>query len=92
LSSSSQRWDWSKDDYLGGIASGDINYSRFEAVSSIGVMVDGDLAVLRYRSLIDIPDQEPGMLERWHLDCYRPERDDGPWRVHWSQTTSIDRT
>src|SRR4051794_40106471 len=45
---------WSKDDSLGGIASGDIDYRRFDAVSDIDVMVDGDLAVLRYRSVIDI--------------------------------------
>ncbi|MCM0673556.1 nuclear transport factor 2 family protein [Micromonospora phytophila] len=83
---------WSKEQYLGGIASGDINYRRFEAVSSIDVMVDGDLAVLRYRSLIDIAvgGQEAGLLECWHVDCYRRDRDGGLWRVRWSQATSID--
>ena len=45
---------WSREKYLGGIASGDIDYRRFEPVSDIDVMVDGDLAVLRYRSAIDI--------------------------------------
>lgn len=82
---------WSKEQYLGGIASGDINYRRFEAVSSIDVMMDGDLAVLRYRSVIDIAvrGQEAGLLECWHLDCYRREQD-GLWRARWSQATSID--
>jgi hypothetical protein len=80
---------WSKEQYLGGIASGDINYRRFEAVS----MVDGDLAVLRYRSVIDIAvtGQETGLLECWHLDCYRRDDDGEPWRVRWSQATSIGR-
>jgi ketosteroid isomerase-like protein len=81
---------WSKAQYLGDIASGRVNYRRFEAVSDIEVMVDGNLAVLRYRSAIDIAveGQEPGELECWHLDCYR-RGDDGSWRVHWSQATSI---
>ncbi|MEV0806955.1 hypothetical protein [Micromonospora sp. NPDC050200] len=75
------------------VGSGDgIHYRRFEAVSDIDVMVDGNLAVLRYPSLIDIAvrGQEAGLLECWHLDCYRRERDGGLWRVRWSQATSID--
>jgi hypothetical protein len=81
----------SKEQYLGGIASGEINYHRFEAVSGIHVMVDGSLAVLRYRSLIDITveGQASGPLECWHLDCYRREPDVGAWRVHWSQATAV---
>jgi ketosteroid isomerase-like protein len=81
---------WSKAEYLGGIASGEIDYRRFEAISEIGVMVDGDLAVLRYRSAIEISvkGQEPGELEAWHLDCYR-RSDGGTWRIRWSQATSI---
>lgn len=82
---------WSREQYLGGIASGDINYGRFEAVSNIDVMVDGNLAVLRYRSLIDIAvqGQEAGLLECWHIDCYRRDGGGAPWRVRWSQATSI---
>jgi hypothetical protein len=34
--------------------------------------------------------QEAGPLECWHLDCYR--RDEGAWRVRWSQATSIAGT
>jgi ketosteroid isomerase-like protein len=81
---------WSKAEYLGGIASGEIDYRRFEAISDIDVMADGDLAVLRYRSAIEISvkRQEPGELEAWHLDCYRRD-DGGVWRIRWSQATSI---
>ncbi|HEY0472502.1 MAG TPA: nuclear transport factor 2 family protein [Kribbella sp.] len=81
---------WSKAEYLGGIASGEIDYRRFEAISDIDVMADGDLAVLRYRSAIEISVkwQEPGELEAWHLDCYRRD-DGGVWRIRWSQATSI---
>jgi hypothetical protein len=83
---------WSKEQYLGGIASGRIDYRRFEAMSDIEVLVDGVLAVLRYRSAIEIAveGQEAGLLECWHLDCYRRD-DDGRWRVRWSQATAISR-
>jgi len=53
----------------------------------------GDLAVLRYRSAIDIAvaGQPPGPLECWHLDCYARDLGDGAWRVRWSQATEILR-
>jgi hypothetical protein len=81
---------WSKAEYLGGIASGDIDYRRFEAISEIDVMGDRDLAVLRYRSAIEISvnGQQPGELEAWHLDCYRRDDTSG-WRIRWSQATAI---
>ena len=81
---------WSRERYLGGIASGDIDYRRFEAVSGIDVLVDGDLAVLRYRSAIDISvtGGTPGPLAAQHLDVY-VRGDDGRWRVRWSQATEV---
>ena len=59
-------------------------------MSKIDVMVDGDLAVLRYRSAIDIAvqGQELGPLECWHLDCYRRDEVSGSWRVRWSHATA----
>jgi hypothetical protein len=33
---------WTKEQYLGGIADGTINYRRFEAVSEIEVIIGGD--------------------------------------------------
>jgi hypothetical protein len=81
---------WSKARYLGGVLSGEINYRRFDAVSPIEVVADGDLAVLRYQSAIDIhvAGQEPGPLQCWHLDCYRRTAADAPWQVIWSQATA----
>ncbi len=82
---------WTKEHYVGGVVAGTINYRRFEATSDIDVAIDGDLGVLKYRSVIDIQvlDQERGTLECWHLDCYRRDVPDGPWRVLWSQATAI---
>ncbi|MET1060648.1 MAG: nuclear transport factor 2 family protein [Nocardioides sp.] len=81
---------WSRATYLGGIASGDIDYRRFEAVSEIDVLVDRDLAVLRYRSAIDIAvtGGTPGPLTGRHLDVYVRDTD-GRWRVRWSQATEV---
>jgi hypothetical protein len=82
-----------KEQYLGGIADASIIYRRFEAVSDIDVMADGNVAVVRYRSAIDIAvaGQEPGPLECWHVDSYERQSDDSPWRVRWSQATEILR-
>ncbi|GIE97251.1 hypothetical protein Ari01nite_47160 [Paractinoplanes rishiriensis] len=79
---------WSRAFYLGGVLSGEIDYRRFEPDSEIDVRVDGGLAVVRYRSVIDIQvrGQQGGTLACWHMDCYRY----GPtWRVLWSQATEI---
>jgi hypothetical protein len=85
---------WNKQEYLGGIAAGQIDYRRFEPVSEIDVMVGEGIAVLKYRSEIDISvaGQEPGPLKCWHLDCYERGADDGLWRVRWSQATEISAT
>jgi hypothetical protein len=82
---------WSREKYLGGIADGRIVYRRFDPISDIDVMVDGRLAVLRYRSAIEVSvlGRESGALECWHLDCYRRD-DGGSWRVRWSQATSVE--
>jgi hypothetical protein len=82
---------WSRAKYLGGIASSAIDYRRFEPISDIEVMVGADLAVLRYRSAIDVSvaGRESGPLECWHLDCYRRVHN-GQWQVRWSQATAVE--
>lgn len=80
---------WSRERYLGGIALGDIDYRRFEPISPIEVMVAGDLAVLRYKSSIEIAvaPADAGSLTCWHMDSYRLTGEG--WRVCWSQATSV---
>ena len=80
---------WTKAEYLGGIESGEILYRRFEPITDIDVMVDGAVAVLRYRSAIEIGvnGREPGPLSAWHLDCYR--RTTAGWQIRWSQATAL---
>ena len=79
----------SKDQYLDGIASGTIDYRRFEPVSEISVLTAGELAVIRYQSQIDIEVHgQPELLRCWHTGCYRRGQDG--WQVVWSQATAIE--
>ena len=81
---------WSKAKYIGGVLAGEINYRRFDAVSDIEIVAEGNLAVLRYQSAIDIhvAGQQAGPLECWHMDCYRRAAPEAPWQVIWSQATA----
>ena len=78
---------WNRQRYLEGLVDGSIDYARFEPVTAIEVELGADLAVLRYRSEIEISVDggAPGHLRCWHLDVYR--RVDGWWRCLWSQAT-----
>src|SRR6476659_2916384 len=78
-----------KPQYLGGIASGDLNYRLWEIDSEIAVLVSGDLAAIRYRSRLHMsrPGVEGEALAHWHTDSYA--RRDGTWQVVWSQATEI---
>jgi hypothetical protein len=79
----------SKEDYLGRIASGAINYLVFESDSPIAVRLYGDAAVIRYRSRLEIVyDGNHGPLRQyWHTDSY--EKRDGRWQAVWSQATAL---
>ena len=78
----------SKEQYLGAIGSGQINY-RFWEPDSITVRVYGDVAVIRYQSQLEIDVQGLHIPRRryWHTDLY--ERREGQWQVVWSQATGI---
>lgn len=76
-----------KDAYLGGIESGRLDYLLWEPVSDIAVRMHGDIAVLRYRSRLEIvvDGQRVPEAQYWHTDSY--ERQAGRWQVVWSQAT-----
>lgn len=79
----------SKAEYLGAIASGDIDYVLWEP-EAIEVKLHDGVAVIRYRAEIkidvrDLPDAPSGRF--WHTDIY--ERRNGSWQVVWSQATQI---
>ena len=79
----------SKEQYLGGIGSGQIRYLSWEP-ESIAVRLYGDVAVLRYRSQLDIMVQGRHIPRQryWHTDLY--ERHGAQWQVVWSHATAAD--
>lgn len=81
---------FSKERYLGGIASGDLNYVLFEPTSEIAVRDYGQAAVVRYQVRFEIHyDGEIDSDLMWHTDLY--EFRDGRWQAVWSHATRIKR-
>ena len=76
----------SKEQYLGAVASGDVDYLVWEP-GAIEVRLNGNMAVLRYQSQIEIVVRGTRIpLKRyWHTDSY--EKRDGLWQVVWSHAT-----
>ena len=77
----------SKDQYLGGISSGQIHYLHWEP-GSIVVRVYGDAAMVRYQSELEIIVQGRHIPRQryWHTDLY--ERHGSQWQVVWSHATA----
>jgi hypothetical protein len=83
---------YSKDAYLGAIASGEIDYRVFEPASEIAVLVLGEgAAAVRYVASIDI-DFTTGtdVVRALHTDLWALR--DGRWQAVWSQATEIPDT
>lgn len=78
----------SKEEYLGMVASGEVDYFVWEPVSEIAVRLHGQSADIRYRSKLGIRygGQESVSLY-WHTDTY--EKNNGQWQIVWSQATRI---
>ena len=78
----------SKEQYLGGIESGQLHYLFWEP-DTIAVRTYGDVAVIRYRSQLEIVVKGRHIPRQhyWHTDLY--ERREGQWQVVWSQATGV---
>lgn len=78
----------SREQYLGGVASGELNYLVWEP-ESIDVRLYGTAAIMRYRSRLEIVagGQKAPLRNYWHTDCY--EKREGRWQVLWSQATEV---
>jgi Domain of unknown function (DUF4440) len=79
----------SKEQYLGGVSSGQIHYLYWEP-ESIAVRLYGDVAVIRYRSQLEIVVQGRHIPRQgyWHTDLY--ERHGTQWQVVWSHATAAE--
>jgi len=80
---------FSKEQYLGAIASGNVHYLAWEPDSPIEVRMYGDVALIRYRAQIEIvvQGQKHPRAPYWFTDAY--EKRAGQWQVVWSQGTGI---
>ena len=76
----------SKEQYLGGVASGELDYVSWDP-ENIEVRVYGTVAAIRYRSQLEIivAGQKIPRQRYWHTDLY--ERRNGQWQVVWSHAT-----
>ena len=77
-----------KEQYLGFIASGQLDYLYWEP-DSIAVRMYENSAVIRYRSQLEVNVFGTKVSRRpyWHTDVY--EKRDGRWQAVWSQATEI---
>ena len=78
----------SREEYLDGIATGDLDYLVFEPASEIAVRIYDRAAAVRYQARIEIlvsSELDSGLF--WHTDIH--ELSDGRWQAVWSQATRI---
>jgi hypothetical protein len=82
---------YTKAEYLGDIASGEIDYRVWEP-GEIAVLSGADVAVVRYEAEMEI--RLAGELRPrqrlWHTDVYALR--DGRWQVVWSHATRIQQS
>jgi hypothetical protein len=80
---------FSKEQYLGAVAAGHLHYLVCEVDSPIDVRMYSDVALIRYRSQIEIEvqGQRYQRAPYWFIDAY--ERREGRWQIVWSQGTGI---
>jgi hypothetical protein len=78
-----------RNDVLGGVGSGALDFLSDTVTSQIRVRLHGDTAALRYRHTIDIAVTGIGHLAHpaWTTALY--ERRKGNWQIVWEQTGAI---
>jgi ketosteroid isomerase-like protein len=84
-----QGYPMARDAYLTAVESGALDYQTLEPVSDIEVQVEGDAAVLWYRSRIGVVAAGEGSFtyEAWQVCVY--EKSQGDWQVVREQTTAV---
>jgi hypothetical protein len=77
----------SKDEYLGAVENGILNYRVLELASPVDFRFYGIIALIRYRIQIeiDVQGQSYPRAGYWFTDAY--EKREGRWQIVWSQGT-----
>jgi Domain of unknown function (DUF4440) len=77
-----------REDYLGAVAAGVIDYLVFQPVSPIAVRRSGDSAALRYKVSFDLVAGGTRVTHKgWITELW--ERRHGHWQLVWEQATAI---
>ncbi len=78
----------SRDDFLGGVEAGVIDFLSLHPSSLVDVRMSGDSATLRYQTSFDLIVGGTHLThEAWTTALY--ERRDGRWQIVWGQTTAV---
>ena len=78
----------SRDEFLGGVQAGVIDFLALQPRSPIAVRLSGDSATLRYQTTFDVIAGGTHLThDAWTTALY--ERRDGRWQILWAQTTAI---
>ena len=78
----------SRDDFLGGVDAGVIDFLALEPSSPIAVRLSGDSATLRYQTAFDVVVGGTHLTHQaWTTALY--ERRHGRWQIVWEQATAI---
>jgi len=78
----------SRDDFLGGVAAGAIDFRALDTISPIAVRMSGNSANLRYQTRFDLVVGGTHLThDAWTTALY--ERRDGRWQIVWGQTTAV---
>jgi hypothetical protein len=78
----------SRDDLLGGVEAGVLDFVAIDPSSPIAVRLSGGSATLRYQTAYDVVVGGTHVAhEAWTTELY--ERRDGRWVLVWEQTTAI---
>jgi len=78
----------SRDEFLGGVDAGVIDFLALDPASPIAVRLSGDSATLRYQTAFDLVVGGTHLTHKaWTTALY--ERRHGRWQIVWGQTTAI---
>jgi hypothetical protein len=78
----------SRDDFLGVVQAGVIDFLAIDPSSPIAVRLSGDSATLRYKTRFDVVAGGTHVThDAWTTALY--ERRSGRWQIVWAQTTAI---
>jgi Domain of unknown function (DUF4440) len=78
----------SRDDFLGGVQAGVIDFLALDPRSPMAVRLSGDSATLRYQTRFDVVAGDTHVThDAWTTALY--ERRHGRWQIVWAQTTAI---